>query len=56
MTKLQMIKEIVTHTKIKASDKRLEQLISNVSKSRVEEVYNAFLKDKEHALFFYSVL
>jgi len=57
MTKKEMVYEIISHTNICGmSQRKADALIAKLKKARVEEVYEAFLKDKEHAYFYYSVL
>lgn len=57
MTKKEMMNEIVSNTKLHSlSERYVNKVISKVDKERFNEVYDAFEKDKEHALFYYQIL
>lgn len=57
MTKKDMMYEIISHTRLNSvSERQINSKLAKISKARVEEVYKAFTKDQEHALFYYSIL
>ena len=54
MTKKEMIYEIISNTKIHSiNENDVLRVIKASKKEKVTEIYNAFLKDKEHANFYY---
>lgn len=58
MTKFEMAMKIMENVKWLESNKRsiAKGAEKHHSKKRVEELYNNFLKDKEHALVYASLL
>ena len=55
MTKKEMVYEIIANTKIHSLNERdVLKRITEVKKSKIEEIHNAFLKDKEHAKFYFN--
>ena len=57
MTKGEMVYEIISNTTFSGLNERdVQSLVRRNSKSRVEEVYAAFTKDKEHASAYYWLL
>lgn len=57
MTKKEMVYDIVSYTHFcNLNERDVENVIRKARKERVEEVYNKFLNDKDHAAFYYSVL
>ena len=57
MTKKEMMYEIISNTKLSGlNENNILRTLAKLKKSRVEEVYNVFVNDKEHALFYYNIL
>lgn len=57
MTKKEMMYEIISNTKLSGlNENNVSRTLAKLKKSRVEEVYNVFVNDKEHALFYYNIL
>lgn len=57
MTKMEMINEMAKATYSRKLDQsRIDALSKHVTKERTEQVYNEYLKDKEHAKFYFNAL
>lgn len=59
MTKREMVYEIISNTRLfknGLNEYELNKDINKISKNRIENVYNEFLKDKDNAYFYYSIL
>lgn len=57
MTKKEMVYEILSYTTYNGlSERKVLAKINRLKKERVELVYNQFVKDREHANFYYSIL
>lgn len=56
MTKKEMVYEMLNNTKISnVNERELINRINRTKRERIEMVYNEFLKDKEHARFYFYV-
>lgn len=57
MTKKEMVYEIISYTNLVGLNQtELDKDINRIKKARIESIYNEFVKDREHAYFYYSIL
>ena len=57
MTKKEMLYDIISNTNLCGlNENDVQNIINKTHKSEMEKIYNSFVNDKEHALFYYWLI